>query len=377
MTEDVDPTHGVTAFGETAEWTGVRDRREPGDPADPRWLEMRRTMLTASEVACVLGVDARRSALNVYVEKITERAAPEIIGPEDRRFWGTVFEQPMLEAIARWYKWGYRRGGYLLRSRQHPWLGATLDAELDRGGGWIPFEGKQTEIPKGWDEEKEDLPTHVLIQAQVQLIVTGATTDLVFALLQGGRPCSIDVHASAELHDLILAEGERFTRRVADFDPPELDERHHKSDAAALKRLFPLEDGSVVALPNEALAWTARLQELSALAADIKREQESLKNHIKRALGNAKYGLLSEPVDGKSCWRWQTQPREEYVVDAGESRVLRALNKPPANAPKYLTAPAARDTLLDDISASLTTQDDDAIPAPAIRMGHLKRRRRR
>lgn len=369
-----DPTPRVTSFATAAEWTGVRDRRFPGDPPDPRWLDMRRTMCTASEVAALLDVDPRRSAMSVYAEKLTARAAPEVIGLDDRRFWGTLFEQPMLQGVARFHGWGYRRGGYLLRSRAYPHLGATLDAEVDRGLGWKPYEGKTTEIVKGWDPKKQDLPMHVLVQCQVQLIITGSDEDVAFALLQGCRPCQIDVPASKDLHDLIIEVTLDFMRRLRELDPPPLSE-HVNSDAAALKRLFPLEDGSVVALPPEAVEWTREIQELNAWGRAIEKRKKQLQNMLKAKMGRATWGLLPEAVGGKTSWRWETQEREEQVRPAHRTRTLIALKNPPENAPKYLAAPPATDTLLEELSASVEPEESTE-DAKVIRIGNPRKRRR-
>lgn len=57
----------VSHFLDDAEFTGVRAEDRAG------WLALRRTMVTASDVAAILGEDQHRSALSVYVDKITER----------------------------------------------------------------------------------------------------------------------------------------------------------------------------------------------------------------------------------------------------------------------------------------------------------------
>ena len=67
-------TEDVTAFHRAAEWTGITSKDRAG------WLDLRQTMLTASDVAPVLNLDDspkafRKSAIAVYVEKVTPPAA--------------------------------------------------------------------------------------------------------------------------------------------------------------------------------------------------------------------------------------------------------------------------------------------------------------
>src|SRR5690606_33404021 len=202
-------THEVTSFHEAAEWTGVRNDDRTA------WLALRREMVTASDVAAIMGEDTYRTAPDDYVDRIPPRPEPDVIGLDDPRFWGTVLEQPVLRAVAAYYGWGCREGGALLRSRKYPWLGATLDAEVDRhdGNGWSDFEGKTTRIARDWTEGEGALPTRVLIQVQSQLLVTGSPTALVFALLQGARPCQIEIEPMDEFHRVILEATEEFMDR--------------------------------------------------------------------------------------------------------------------------------------------------------------------
>ncbi len=358
----VDRTSEFTSFADAAEWTGVcAEDREP-------WLALRRSMLTASDVAAVLGEDDRRSALDVYVDKITDRQAQEVITLNDPRFWGTVLEQPVLRAVATFYGWNYRPGGALLRSRRYPFLGATLDAEIERGDAiWVPLEGKTTRVPKGWDEESGALPTRVLIQVQTQLLITGAPLAVIFALLQGSRPVQIIVEPSPEFHEVIIEEGERFMAMVASLDPPSPDGK--AAATRALHQLYPRENGAAVALPVESLDWTREYQAVSAQLRTLERRKDHFKQLLMHAIGPAMYGVLPEAVGSKRCWRWSTQKRDRYEVEASEQRVLLALKDAPSGSPAHALLPAANDTLIDALEESTSETEG----APRIRFGQRRR----
>lgn len=316
-----DRTADVTAFFAAAQWTGVsvEDR--------PAWLKARREMVTASDVAALLGYDDHRSALDVYADKVCP-PQDEVIGLSDPRFWGTVLEQPVLQAVAGYYGWQYRRGGALLRSRKHPLLGATLDAEIDRGEGWLPFEGKTSRIPKDWDEKTETLPARVLIQAQSQLLVTAAPSNVVFALLQGSRPCQVEVEPSPEFHSLIVETAEEFVERVRTLSPPPPMEG--KSERQALTRIYPKEDGTFVLLSSEAVEWSREYKEVGKQIKQLEKRRDHIADLLRATLGRATYGVLPEPVEGKRVWRLQTDKRAAYTVAPAEFKKLIALKEMPS-----------------------------------------------
>lgn len=316
-------TSEVTAFGTSAEWTGVRSSERE------KWLGMRHTMLTASDVACILGF-GRRSAYAVYVDKITPRTEePEKLELTDPRLWGSALEQPILRTVAGHYGWDYREGGALLRSRAYPWLGATLDAEIDRhdGRGWVDLEGKTSRVTKEWDESERDVPVEVLIQVQSQLLVCGAPMGVVFALLLGSRPCQVDIEPDFELHRLIAEESERFMQQVRTLTPPDVD--GHETTKQALSRQYPLDDGSVIQLPTEALDWTRELREIAAQQKELAARESEIKNRLRACIGNATIGVMPDDVDGKRFWRWQLQERKEHTVRASSSRVLLSVKNGP------------------------------------------------
>jgi len=295
----------VTAFGQHCEYTGVyHDNNDPR--SRERWLARRADFLTASDVAAVMGENKNKSALEVFLDKTTERGPKVEPGPDKPNapmFWGNVLEQPILTNAARYYGWKYRAGGFLLASRSVPDLACTLDAEIDcnDGEGWIPNEGKTTQVTEDWDQEAETMPEWVLIQSQVQLLVTGASRNMVYALLNRSREVKIVVTPSVELHRIITEYTDWFMDHLRRRVPPPPD--GSESSRTALARIYPRGDGSAVRLPEEALEWTREFQALSErITADTKR-RDLMKNLIRSHIGHATHGILAEPVGGVECWR--------------------------------------------------------------------------
>lgn len=85
-------TEDVTAFHERAEWIASSH-----DQAD--WLRQRRTMLTASDVAAVMGEDEHQSAVGVYVDKRMEAEQGRLPHKRDRARWNEMVDQRDREIV--------------------------------------------------------------------------------------------------------------------------------------------------------------------------------------------------------------------------------------------------------------------------------------
>ncbi len=335
MTDDRTPE--VTHFSDAAEWTGVSDSDRTS------WLQTRRTMVTASSVAALLGLDERRGALDVYAECLSTTVPYD--GPIDLSSpmtWGRALERAVAETAAAGYGWELRMGGALLRSRKHPFIGATLDAEiLPRGlGRWIIYEGKTTSYlrRRDWDEEAGVPPDRVLCQTQSQLLVTGAELCVVFCLIGGQKPCRIDVVPNAEFHALIVETSEEFMERIQKLDPPPPDWRSRQ----ALQKLYPTETGEAIQLSREAMEWTVELRQLASKRLECERREEEIKNLVRATMGTASYGLLPEPTeDGKVLWKLLTESHEAHMVKGWTARVPRLVKTVPKGLTLRKTDPAA------------------------------------
>ena len=347
-----------------AEFTGITiaDR--------DKWLAARRALFTASRTATLFGEHPFATVLDLYVEMVLERHAQEIVRIENPMFWGSALETAIFESAARYYGWKTVPGGQLLRSRKHPHLGATLDGGVDMGAGWWVYEGKTTSYlrAKDWDERTGKAPTHVIIQAQHQTLVTGADHALIFCLIGGQKPVKVEIEADAEFHAAIVEESERFMEMVRNLEPPQPTGKESETDA--LRRIYPREDGRTVALPKDAMEWTRQHQDISAKLAVLKRRHQHYKQLIMHAMGGATYGVLPEPVGGKSVWRWALQQNASYEVPAAERRQLTPLKEHPGGSLKPAELPPANDTLMAKLEENIERETSPRI----IRIGRGRRR---
>lgn len=260
------------------------------------WLEARRKLVTASDVAALLGLDPMRDPLSVYLSKRYPPKKEETLTWDDPRFWGLRLEQPIGQIVAGYLGWEFYAGGYLLQSMKHPLLGATLDAEVRPANeNWRPYEGKNvsTWAANDWSLESQVPPDRVLVQGQTQMLVTGADRVQTFALLGGNQPCSIELEPHDELRDVIIEKAEELSDRLKRDDPYPATSK----STEAIKDAFPGDDGSVIDLSSEACELVERCAQLTAERRELEDEQEELRNRLRMAMGTATYGRLPQTVE--------------------------------------------------------------------------------
>lgn len=314
-----DRSDDVTAFSTHAVWTGVKDTDRD------LWLEMRRKLVTASEVPALLGLSPREDALDIYASKLVAPKPDVYHGLNDRRTWGKALESGVAYEVARAKGWErLRMSGALLVSRDLPILGCTQDAEvLERyGGDWASYEGKTVEVyrAEGWDEEKGRMPDHVIAQVQSQQFVTGAPRSHVTCLVGLSRLVLIDMYPEPDFFALIRDAVEDMALRLEKLDPPPATWRSRQ----ALKALYPEESGETIVLPKEAVEWSRELDEIAPKLKLLEQRKDELRNLLAQAIGNATIGILPTPLESVAQWSYSTVNKREHIVSATSFRQLRS-----------------------------------------------------
>lgn len=157
------------------------------DEDQEHWLAMRQTLITAGEVPTVLGLaGVRKGRPRLWYEK-AGLLAPESLDDVEYAQLGHLFEPINAQLFGAKTHRRVQRSQLLLRSKQYPWLGCTLDYEqwLVDGAvgtpfesdtdGPVPLELKSTGNSKNWPRESEEPTRAYQAQLQAQLVVTGAS----------------------------------------------------------------------------------------------------------------------------------------------------------------------------------------------------------
>lgn len=141
------------------------------DAPRTEWLKARRRFITSTDYAAIKGITHYNGAYGVWAEK-HGLTPPDPTNQEQAR--GLYLE----DGLAKWfrdhvvdYPIRLRRVG-LMSSRRHPWLAASLDYRSVCPDGRCVTEIKTQGDATDWDGN--EIPVHIQIQNQIQLLVTGA-----------------------------------------------------------------------------------------------------------------------------------------------------------------------------------------------------------
>lgn len=205
--------------------TAVSDFTLTPAPAygSPEWKDERRSYIGASDVPMILGLSPFGSAYDVWLAKKGGVEIPET--PAMR--WGHLHEANIAAEYARAFPDVRLATVGTLPHQQHPWLRATVDRLAMRADGVeYPLEIKSTSehMGRAWgDVGTDDVPDHVVVQAQVQLMVLGVAWAHV-AVLVGHSDCRLPylVEADRELQEMILDGCHEFRTKylLGDDEPP-------------------------------------------------------------------------------------------------------------------------------------------------------------
>lgn len=294
------------------------------DASRDEWLKARAALVTASDVPTILGIVPGKPALWYEKVGLLERVerSPEV--PQ----MGKDLEAVNAEVLYR-AKTGrkVRRCQRLLRSRQHPWLGATLDYWT-----WLPGERQpgplELKVTGNKDLWPDDGVPAMKFQAQLQtqMLVTGSAWGSLSAII--GSPYIhhrwIDFERDAGLCELILTETQAFAESVRSGMNPPVDGDESTSDALRHLVLEVLA-GSTVVLPPEALDWDQEIQAAREAIKTWEHRKRFYENLLMTAIGSHEAGEL--PYDaGRYSFKRQTRAAHT-VAEATFRRLQRSSRK--------------------------------------------------
>ncbi len=281
------------------------------------WLASRATGIGASEVASILGVGFQTPA-DVWLRKVGLAKDEDLAAEVERIHWGNVLEPAIIAeyGAARYADRETRRSGMLLRSTEHPWALATLDAvTLHPEHGWIPLEAKNVDAFRSGDWEGGP-PERVYLQVQAQMLVTGMRWASAACLLGGNRLVWCDVERDDATIARIVFACSRFWACVQSRAMPEPDATEEWAKAFAVAHP---ESGRTIGLDSSAREWADELARAKAEAKAIDARVQRAKNEIISRIGDASEARFE---DGTG-FTYREQTRAETVSRAATFRVLR------------------------------------------------------
>lgn len=129
---------------------------------------------------------------------------------------------------------------------KHAWMASHSDFEIvnnSKGPGVLEIKNRSGQHP--WDA----LPDDIMIQAVHQLAVANREWAMVAALFQFGVLRTYEVRRDRELEDYLIEIEAQFIARVQRREPP--DTQWDAKSVELLKKLYPLDRGTTIALPAQ------------------------------------------------------------------------------------------------------------------------------
>lgn len=235
----------------------------------PEWLEARRGLVTATDLAAILGVSPWECEADVADRK--RGLAPDPV-PSVAMRRGTALEPLVLALYAEATGRTVRRQRGMARHDIVPWAAASLDALAGRRVVEAKTTASRTRFADG-------LPRDVEAQVQWQLGVAGLPVADV-AVLAGDEFSVREVAFDREVFADMLRAAEDFRRRLAAGGP-------FRRDLERIRRDHPDDDGTE-AQPDADTAEAVRaLLALRGRIEALERDEDVLKARIQAWMGDA------------------------------------------------------------------------------------------
>ena len=232
------------------------------------WLEQRRIGIGGSDVSAIMGLNAYKSPLSVYLDKIGESPLEDTAS--ESAFWGTQLEDVIAQHYSEKNGVKIRRNNHILIHPEYPWMIANIDREaFSDTRGHYGIEVKTAGLRNAYLWDDDNVPVPYVLQMQHYMAVTGWDLFVCPALIGGQRYIEREIpRDEAIIATLIEAEGE-FWDKVQRRIPPAWD--GSQEAGRILKALYPTaEPGKQIVLPSTVLDSILAHQELDARAKEVK-----------------------------------------------------------------------------------------------------------
>lgn len=251
------------------------------------WLGLRMLGIGGSDVSAIMGYNAHKSPLTLWLEK-TGRKEPEDLSDNESVKWG-VKHEPMLrdEFAANHPELVVQVPGAIYRNAERSWEQASLDGEVyDKAAGEFAVLEIKTAgelMAKDWED---GVPVYYEAQVTHYLNVTGWRRAYVAVLIGGNKYREYIVEPDDADRQAVRDAVAKFWGMVQSDTPPAL--VGIKDEGEALATYHGDSTGNVRQVSAEADGLIDRYVELGESIKADEHERQQVANKIKQLIGDDK-----------------------------------------------------------------------------------------
>lgn len=265
-------------------------------PGSPEWLELRKTGITGSDVAAIVGVSKWTSALACWAKKLGK--IDDELTQSEPMYWGSTLEPVIRDHFIKTTGWSVQEvGTYAHQDR--PWQLANPDGIIVKETGELALlEVKTARFEDDWQVPAEGtlgnaagVPRHYRTQVQHYLDVFGFAEAFVAVLFGGSKFRIFHVPADAFEQEANREASERFMENLATETKPDWD--GSTSTYETIRQLHPdIDTDAKVELGDLGI----HLSNVATEMAKLEQQMTELKSRTLDAMGKARDGIVN--VDG-------------------------------------------------------------------------------
>ena len=248
--------------------------RIPVRQGSPEWLAFRRTVVTGTDIAAIMGLSPYKSEADVAAEKLGHETTSSLVMRS-----GSALEPFIAREAAGAWGLRVRRAGGMWADRDIPGAAASLDYFAGRD----ILECKST---SSRSRTADGLPRDWEAQVRWQMGCSGRRRAVVAALVANTDLSRFDLeHDPAVFADLVEIAAD-FRRRLAEGGP-------FAHNADSVRRAHPADDGSEIEADGDTAEAVRALLEARASRKRLEADEERLETAIKTRMGDA--ALMTGP----------------------------------------------------------------------------------
>jgi putative phage-type endonuclease len=259
------------------------------------WRAHRKHSVGGSSAATLAGINPWQLRDELWYQ-LVGRLEPDDISQKECVYWGTRLEGILLEEVAK--ETGFEvipwDQSCIVKHSKCDWIHDTPDGLSWMDEGLTLIQIKTTSAYKA-DDWKEEPPVEVFTQVQHELEVLDIERAIVGVLIGGQQFKLFKVDRDREIGDWLFARATEFLGWVEDQIEPPHDSRYPMTIGLA-KRIYTKPERETVALDPGFVSLDDRRVELDQAIKAATEERDQINERIRRAIGNANCGALSNGV---------------------------------------------------------------------------------